>query len=82
MWVTDFQAADKLIAVDVATCVHSDKFRSPMGVGLSAYSSKDKAAEMALEIEGRIVSWSIVESIVSKTWSLDAKQPSQPAPTQ
>ena len=70
MWVTDFHAAGSLIRLDQATCVHSDKFRSPMGVGLAACATEEKAAAMAGEIEGSTVTWQQVQNIVSQTWTI------------
>jgi copper chaperone NosL len=57
LWVTDFNNPTVLINAKSAIYLHSSKLRSPMGMGLSAFSDEAEADEMKNKFTGTILPW-------------------------
>lgn len=57
-WVADGRTG--WVAVETAHFVHSDRIRSPMGGGLTAFSDRATAEENARELDGTVLQWSEV----------------------
>lgn len=57
MRVSDYGDKGKMVDADKATYLISDKLKSPMGAGLSAFSSREKALEAQVEYTGSLHDW-------------------------
>lgn len=67
-WVPDFLNRDEWLNAEDAVYLHSETLRSPMGLYLSAYSSRQSAEEMRDEYGGEIIDYSRVKEIVDAEW--------------
>ena len=56
VWFADFENPDRMISADIAVLVSSSELRSPMGEGLAAFSSIERAKEFLNNHKGSI--WS------------------------
>ncbi len=72
-WVTDFSSPPDLIPVSDAVYVHAENVRSPMGIGLLAFSSLPSARKSAGDYDGETIEWNDLESIVADAWSLETR---------
>ncbi len=57
IWVTDFSKPSGLIPANSATYLQSQTLRSPMGMGLSAYSNREIAQQIQLQTGGNLLRW-------------------------
>ena len=73
MWVTDNLLPETFMNTNKAVFVRSESMRSPMGVGLVAYSSRAAAEKSIEESGGIIVDWPGLTDIVNNTWSITAR---------
>jgi copper chaperone NosL len=67
-WVPDFLNRDTWLPAEEASYLHSETLRSPMGMYLSAYSSREDAERMKEEYGGSILSYEEVRSLVRQEW--------------
>ena len=67
-WVTDFQSTGVLIGLDEAHFVRSASMRSPMGVGLFAFSSGSDAESFAQQHDGLVLDFEAVKLVVDEVW--------------
>ena len=68
VWVTDFQRAGTLIQRNKAYFVRSSGMRSPMGVGLFAFSSGEEAESFANQHDGVVMDLKTVRMVVDDVW--------------
>lgn len=68
LWVPDFHNSENWLQSTEAVYLQSETLRSPMGLGLTAYSSEPAAREMQAEYGGEIISYEKVKEIVRKAW--------------
>lgn len=61
LWVTDFDSFT-LINVESGAFVKSDKLKSPMGGGLAAFTTVERAKKFAEESEGKVLVWNEVRT--------------------
>ncbi|MEX2528655.1 MAG: nitrous oxide reductase accessory protein NosL [Gemmatimonadota bacterium] len=66
-WVTDFHAPGEWLRAHEAIYLRSEGLRSPMGLGLSAYSGSGAAHGQADAHGGDVLSWTDVRTLVSDT---------------
>lgn len=57
IWVTDLSKPSRLIPASSAMYLQSQILRSPMGMGLSAYSDREMARQMQLQSGGNLLRW-------------------------
>lgn len=69
IWVTDFSKNTKFIPASSATYLQSQNLRSPMGMGLSAYSDKENARQMQLRSGGNLLQWDELLQVMGNTES-------------
>jgi copper chaperone NosL len=67
-WVTNYSSPGQLIDVSSAFLVQSERIRSPMGVGLLAFSVEKDARSFADSIEGEMLTWEEVLDRVQQAW--------------
>jgi len=67
-WVPDFLNRDNWLRAEDAVYLHSETLRSPMGMYLTAYSSREDAGQMKAEYGGEIVDYLKVREIVRSEW--------------
>ncbi|WP_456403023.1 nitrous oxide reductase accessory protein NosL [Persephonella sp.] len=67
MYVTDF-VSKKLINIRDAYFLHSKNLPSPMGLNLSAFSSKDELEKVRSKYGGEILNWENILNLVEKKW--------------
>ena len=66
---TDFNdQSNGFINVNDAVFLRSDHLRSPMGLGLTAFSSKDPASAAQKQYSGELMTWAEVVEYVKKAW--------------
>lgn len=68
LWVPDFHDPQHWIRSDEAFYLKSETLRSPMGLSLSAYASREQAEEMRSEYGGELISYEQVKQLVEKEW--------------
>ncbi len=68
MWAVNFSRTDKLLDVNKGIFLHSDRLHSPMGLNLSAFSTRDDAEEMRDSHGGQLLSWQEVQELVKEKW--------------
>lgn len=67
-WVPEFLARDNWLRAEEAYYLHSETLRSPMGLYLTSYSSREDAEQMKAEYGGEIVNYQKVLEIVRSAW--------------
>lgn len=67
-WVPDFLDRDTWLHAEEAVYLHSETLRSPMGLYLSAYATRNQALEMKEEYGGDVINYSRVKEIVEAEW--------------
>ena len=67
-WVPDFLDRDTWLRAEEAVYLHSETLRSPMGLYLTAYSTREHAHEMKEEYGGEVISYESVKEVVRKEW--------------
>jgi len=70
VYVTDFLRPNTLIDAATAVFLQSDKLPSPMGLNLTAFVSKDDAANLQKERGGSVMDWDAASAFVAehKDW--------------
>ncbi len=68
--VPDFET-EAFIAAEQAFYVRSDKLKSPMGLNIVAFSTKETAEKTKRDLQGSMLSWQEVKDIVKKEWLSD-----------
>ncbi len=68
--VPDFET-EAFIAAEQACYVRSDKLKSPMGLNIVAFSTKETAEKTKRDLQGSMLSWQEVKDIVKKEWLSD-----------
>lgn len=69
LWVTDYESPPRLVNAHRAYFIRSDSIRSPMGVGLAAFASREtRDAELALLGSGEPLDWNGVREAVRTAW--------------
>lgn len=68
LWVPDFHSSENWLQSTEAVYLKSESLRSPMGLGLSAYSNKSAAREMQAGYGGEIISYEKVKEVVRDAW--------------
>lgn len=69
MWVNDFSKPGEFIPAEKSWYVQSDKIPSPMGLSLSAYSSKANAEKTISSFGGQLMYWDGIKLLVAKEWN-------------
>ncbi len=64
--VTNFEAPEKLIAVDSAVILQSDAMPSPMGMFLTAFANQEVAQQYQAEKGGAFLSWEETRALSRK----------------
>ena len=67
-WVPDFLDPDTWVEVSDAWFLHSRELRSPMGLHLSGYASKEVATEKQHDYTGELLRWAEVKQLVQREW--------------
>ena len=70
MWVSDFIHPGTFINVDNATIIASERQKSPIGIGLLAVSSSEKATPIIQAVGGKVLDWEQVCALVAADWHL------------
>jgi copper chaperone NosL len=68
LWTVDFEHPGELISVEDAIYLYSPNLSSPMGLNVSAYSSKEFAMTMQEQYDGEIIEWNNVLDLVEMIW--------------
>ncbi|MCC5914716.1 MAG: nitrous oxide reductase accessory protein NosL [Balneolaceae bacterium] len=68
LWVPDFKDPETWLPSEEAIYLKSKTLRSPMGLNLTAYSTRESAEEMKQEYGGEIVSYAEVKELVKREW--------------
>jgi len=68
MWVADFAQKGKLIPVEQAKFLVSEKIKSPMGLNIAAFSSEEDLEEAKRVFGGRVLTWEEVLQYVKERW--------------
>ncbi|QSR89552.1 nitrous oxide reductase accessory protein NosL [Methylacidiphilum caldifontis] len=63
-YVINFLNTDEFIPAELASYVRSPQIRSPMGMNLSAYKSKEDAIKILLGKEGKILDWQALRDLI------------------
>lgn len=66
MWTIDFSDPGSWIKADQAHYLRSMNLPSPMGMFLSSYGSREKAEAMKNQLEGDLMNWQDVLSLVNR----------------
>jgi copper chaperone NosL len=67
-WVTDFDAPDALLAATSAFYAESANLRSPMGIGVAAFSTEDGRDATVARLTGRPMDWTEVRQVIHANW--------------
>jgi copper chaperone NosL len=73
-WVTDYTKPESLLNAASATFVRSQSMRSPMGMGLFAFSNPADADSFAAINNGTVVSWDDMSHLVATAWMLTKEE--------
>jgi copper chaperone NosL len=68
LWVVDFGQPQKLIEAESTVYLRSKDLHSPMGLNISAFSSKEMAEKVEQLYIGEILSWEQVKKMVKENW--------------
>jgi len=68
MWVADFAEKGKLIPVEKAKFLVSEKIKSPMGLNIAAFSSEEDLEEARRVFGGKVMTWEEVLQYVKEKW--------------
>ena len=68
LWVTDYESPGRLIDAQRAFFAISDSIRSPMGLGLAAFSSQAARDAALARGTGHALTWSDVLDVVRRHW--------------
>lgn len=68
LWVPNFLQPDEWLPAGEATYLHSETLRSPMGLFLSAYASRQEAQNMQEEYGGQLLTYEGVRQLVQREW--------------
>ena len=68
MWAVNFNGTDRLLDVTKSIFLHSDRLHSPMGLNLSAFSTREDAEGMRQKYGGQLLSWQEVQELVKEKW--------------
>jgi copper chaperone NosL len=68
VWVTDHARPGELIPAENAVFAHSAGVRSPMGLGLAAFSPEVDRDSLARALPGEILDWPGVVALVGHAW--------------
>ncbi len=68
MWVSDFAHKGRLIRVEKAKFLVSDRLRSPMGLNISAYESEEDLKTAFRNFGGKILTWEEILRYVGEKW--------------
>jgi len=68
MWAVNFNGTDTLLDVNKSIFLHSDRLHSPMGLNLSAFSTRGDAEDMRQKYGGQLLSWQEVQEFVKEKW--------------
>lgn len=67
--VPDFQGKPgSFVEVDRAVFLQSEKLRSPMGLGLTAFADSQQAVFAQEEFDGELLDWAATTDYVKKSW--------------
>jgi copper chaperone NosL len=66
-WVTDFEVPGSWLDATGARYLRSEGLRSPMGLGLSAYATRDEARAQQGAHGGEILNWEELRRVVAAT---------------
>lgn len=69
LWITDFSNPGTLINAETATYLRSTTLKSPMGLYLSGYGTRDDAEAAQAEHAGVLMGWPEVEAFVRNAWT-------------
>ncbi len=69
-WLADINNPGSFLRGDQAIVVRGERLRSPMGLGLAAVASDQKARDLSAETNGASISWSEVREYVSDAWDV------------
>ncbi len=70
MWVTDFIKPGSFLNIESAAIIASERQKSPMGVGLLAVASAERATQLITAVGGKVLSWEQVCKLVAADWHL------------
>jgi len=68
MWVNVFNKPGGFSVAEKSHYVQSDNIASPMGLFLSAYTTKEEAEKMIADKGGKLLYWDGVKLLVAKEW--------------
>ena len=57
LWVSDFEPPHEFLIAEKAFYLQSERIKSPMGLGLSAYSSAERADEFRRKYGGKVLNF-------------------------
>jgi copper chaperone NosL len=73
LWVVDFSHPKKLHMAKKAVYLNSVDLASPMGLNLSAFSSRTDAEKIKQRYPGSLLDWDDIQNVVTEHW-LDNKE--------
>lgn len=70
-WTTDFLEPGRWLEAEEAAYLQGEEVRSPMGLGLAAFSSPTEAERLmeAEGIDGEVLTWEEVRGYVDRNWA-------------
>ncbi|MGB9873912.1 MAG: nitrous oxide reductase accessory protein NosL [Hydrogenobacter sp.] len=69
-YVVNFNAPDEFLPADEAYYVRSPQIRSPMGMNISAYRSREDAQKAIMGKQGEILEWQTLRELIKKEYGV------------
>lgn len=76
LYVVNANESQRFLPVREAVFLHSEQIRSPMGLNLLAFASRDEAMSARRAFQGKLMAWENVLEIVRQAWkkSVESEQ--------
>ncbi len=71
--VPDFET-EKFITVETAFFLRSDNLKSPMGLNVAAFATKEAAEGQQRDLKGDMLTWQMFKDLVKKEWLSDTTE--------
>jgi copper chaperone NosL len=71
--VPDFET-EKFITVETAFFLRSDNLKSPMGLNVAAFATKEAAEGRQRDLKGDMLTWQMFKDLVKKEWLSDTTE--------
>lgn len=68
LWVTDYEHPPRLLDAREAFYLESEQVRSPMGLGLAAFATREERDVAVARLGGRALDWDGVLALVRERW--------------